>query len=144
MNLTLNLQPTVLKQYQCTKLIFMQLSHQLKYSFISLFPVPTPFRLHTVTSSYTHVNKIVQSLYRSGQTLRVPGVWGSQFSRQSAHECGIVFSLRPRTSFSSRKYSRYSCLLGHAVARRWLRHCATSRRVAGSILDVCLWNFLLT
>jgi len=37
--------------------------------------------------------KIKQSLYRPGQTLKVPGGSGSQISGQSTHEGGKIVSL---------------------------------------------------
>jgi hypothetical protein len=54
---------------------------------------------------------VKQTLYRSGQTLRVPGVWDFQISRHSAYEGGVIVSPKHRSPLPPRKYSWYSFLL---------------------------------
>ena len=64
-----------------------------------------------ITFRLLEVKRKIQSHYRPGQALRVPGSWGYQISRHSAHEGGRVVSRTHRPPLPHRKYSWYSFLL---------------------------------
>jgi len=86
-----------------------------------------------MTDDYDDSFKVKQSHYKPGQALSVPGGWGSQISRQSAHEGGKVVSPMHRPPFTPQEIFlilisvalRYNSE-GHGFDSRW-----------------CHWNFLL-
>jgi len=67
--------------------------------------------LRNVISVLRPTIKVKESHYRPEQALRVPAGFGSQISRQLAHEGGKVVSPTHRPPLPSRKYSWYSFLL---------------------------------
>ena len=81
-----------------------------------------------------YCKKVKRSHYKPGQTLRVPEGWGSQISRQSAHESVKVVSPTHRPHLPPRKYSWYSFLL-------------EAESIPGAIVrpeGLCQWKIPLT
>jgi hypothetical protein len=88
--------------------------------------------------------KVKHSLYRLGQALSVPQCWGSQISRQSAHEGCKVVNHTHQAPLLPRKCSWYSFLLeaevtqGHSAAGRLYQ-----RKIPVTALGIRPVTFLL-
>ena len=81
---------------------------------VACLKVPGGFGWNLVLLAYSKMLRspvVKKSHYRPGEAQRVPGVWGSQISRQSAHEGGRVVSPTHRPPLPLRKCSWYSFLL---------------------------------
>jgi len=75
----------------------------------NLVTLPQRVSLALVTWSQLFMNLHKKQFHcRPGQALRVPGVWGSQISRQSAHEGGKVVSCTRRPLYAVWIYRLFS------------------------------------
>jgi hypothetical protein len=81
----------IIEQFKCQSIArYMSKMHN------ELIPVSFPLTRQEIVWTHKYMYyarvKVKQSHYRPGQALRVPGEWGSQSLRQSAHEGGKVVS----------------------------------------------------
>jgi hypothetical protein len=78
------------------------------HTLVSLYKIT---RSHIPRDVSVEGERLKRSHYRPRKALRVPGVWGSQISRQSTHEGGKIVSLTHRPPLPPRNYPWYSFLI---------------------------------
>ena len=83
---------------------------KLKECCTNIIPCYHSNTLHREQVLENTVVQVEQSLCIPGQVPRVPGGWGSQISRQSAHEGGTVVSPTNRLPLPHEKYCWYTFL----------------------------------
>jgi len=91
-------------------------------------------------------NRVQQFLYRSAQTLRVPGRWGSQISRHSVHEGDNFISptrrphLTPGNISATHFCQRLSQSQGHSAAGRIISMKSFSDTIGNRTRDFPTWS----
>jgi len=91
-------------------------------------------------------NRVQQFLYRSGQTLRVPGRWASQISRHSAHEGGNFVNptrrphLTPGNISTTHFCQRMSQSQGHSAVGRIMSMKSSSDTIGNRTRDLPAWS----
>jgi hypothetical protein len=72
-----------------------------------------------IANYFVTIKRVKQSHYRPGQAMRGPEGWGSQISRQSAHEGGKVVSPTHRLSISVRSWVNPRAIVRSDGLRQW-------------------------
>ena len=135
--------------YACTKCTFLSVYGLSTVSSTWYFKLKTSYskpkamtqRVCDKKRSTTKVKvKVKQTHYRPGQALRVPGCWGSQISRQSAHEGGKFVSPTHRPPLSPGNIPGAHFLISVKRLSRPQSHSAAGRTMSMKISSDTIGN----